>query len=125
MPKVTEVFRNAFLRCKSLTTVNMPKATTIRDHAFGDCESLTTVNVPKAANIPDEAFHGCRALAHVACPAAAIGNVIHAAAGPVTVITDSKTLLVDWTRRAATDNEAMAANLKKREPRFRPRQRDY
>jgi hypothetical protein len=67
---VTTIGYNAFKDCSRLTSVNIPDGvTTIETSTFSDCSSLTSVNIPDSiTKIRNEAFYGCNSLTSVTIP---------------------------------------------------------
>ena len=64
---VTSIGYNAFLNCRSLTSVVIPNSvTSIGYHAFWDCSGLTSVVIPDSVtSIGDYAFYNCSSLSHL------------------------------------------------------------
>ncbi len=58
---ITEISRNAFKDCSSLSTVNLPDGlATVGAGAFYDCSSISEIFIPASVTaIRNEAFHGC------------------------------------------------------------------
>ena len=65
---VTSIGYEAFISCKSLTSVSMPTVTSIDGRAFDSCKSLTSVSMPSVNSIGDSAFWGCKSLTSVSMP---------------------------------------------------------
>lgn len=67
---VSRIGKNAFLRCKSLSSVEIPNSvTTIGGSAFRDCTGLSSVTIPNSVTtIDDSAFRGCASLSSVEIP---------------------------------------------------------
>ena len=65
--KVTEIGKNAFYYCRSLTSVTIPESvTSIGDSAFYYCDSLTSITIPDSVtSIGDYAFYECHSLRSV------------------------------------------------------------
>ena len=60
-PGVTNIERNAFMNCKSLTSITIPNSVkSIGDHAFYMCTGLDSITIPNSVkSIGDYAFNGC------------------------------------------------------------------
>jgi hypothetical protein len=66
---VTAVFQYAFVRCMSITSVNLGgNVKSIGDYAFNTCASLTYVNLDGVEEIGAAAFGGCYNLASITIP---------------------------------------------------------
>ena len=67
---VTQIGRNAFSRCTSLTAVNIPNSvTSIGSNAFNGCTNLTTVIIPESViSIGSFAFEDCIGLTSITIP---------------------------------------------------------
>ena len=61
---LTEIEKDAFYGCTSLTIIELPSSLkTIGENAFGDCKSLTEVTIPSSMQlIAHNAFNGCTSL---------------------------------------------------------------
>ena len=66
---VTSIGNEAFLNCRSLTSVNIPeRVTSIGNYAFQYCDSLTSITIPESVtSIGVSAFFGCRSLTDIYC----------------------------------------------------------
>lgn len=75
---ITQIPKNAFLNCGSLTFIAIPESvTSIGQSAFQGCTSLTSITIPeRLTSIGALAFQDCASLASVKLPGAleAIGN---------------------------------------------------
>jgi hypothetical protein len=66
---ITDVLQYAFVRCMSITSVNLNgNVATIGDYAFNTCASLTSVNLDGVVEIGAAAFGGCYNLASITIP---------------------------------------------------------
>ena len=67
---VTNIVKEAFVDCPSLTSVTISDSvTTIGEAAFKNCSLLTSINIPKNVTIIDnETFKGCSGLASITIP---------------------------------------------------------
>ena len=67
---ITSIGYQAFLDCKTLTSVEIPKGvTSIETSAFSGCANLTSVKLPSGLlSISDRAFYNCTALTAVDIP---------------------------------------------------------
>ena len=67
---VTNIGDNAFMYCKSLTSIKIPDGVTnIGSWAFLGCESLTSINIPNSVtNIREETFSSCKSLTSIKIP---------------------------------------------------------
>ena len=67
---VTEIGESAFFWCLSLTSVTIPDSVTvIGGKAFSGCRSLTSVTIPDSVTvIGEQTFYGCRSLTSVTIP---------------------------------------------------------
>ena len=67
---VTEIGRNAFIKCTGLTSVDIPNSVTeIGFSAFSDCSGLTSVTIGNSVtSIGNYAFSGCSGLKSVTIP---------------------------------------------------------
>ena len=67
---VTNIVKEAFADCSSLTSVTISDSvTTIGEAAFKNCSLLTSINIPKNVTIIDnETFKGCSGLASITIP---------------------------------------------------------
>ena len=68
MPSVTSIERNSFSGCSNLTSVSMPSVTSIEYEAFRDCSNLTSVSMPSVKWINYRAFCDCSNLISVDMP---------------------------------------------------------
>lgn len=68
--KVSEIGKEAFVNCTSLTTVTIPYGVeTISESAFSGCTNLTYVNIPESVKtINTGAFSACRSLPYIELP---------------------------------------------------------
>jgi hypothetical protein len=66
----SNIGRNAFQNCSSLTSVTIPEGvTSIGQYAFYNCSGLTGITIPKSlTGISDYAFYGCSGLRSVTIP---------------------------------------------------------
>ena len=71
---VKEIDEFAFVRCTSLTSVNIPSSvTTIKHNAFQGCTGLTAITIPNGVQIiGSDAFQGCTGLTAIAIPSSVI-----------------------------------------------------
>ena len=59
-PSVTEIGEYAFCGCSSLTSITIPESVTeFGKGAFYDCPSLTEVRIPKGCYVAESAFEDC------------------------------------------------------------------
>ena len=67
---VTSIGKNAFDRCRTLTSVTISDGvTSIGDQAFGGCSNLSSVDIPNSVtNIGDYAFSTCTSLYAITFP---------------------------------------------------------
>lgn len=68
MPSVTSIERNSFSGCSYLTSVSIPSVTSIEYEAFRDCSNLTSVSMPSVKWINYRAFYNCSNLISVDMP---------------------------------------------------------
>lgn len=68
--KVTSIGLNAFIHCKSFTSVTIPDTVIeIGSNVFVGCTNMKTVTIPKSVvNIGDAAFYDCNSLTNVTIP---------------------------------------------------------
>lgn len=64
---VTSIGNFAFVRCRSLTNINIPESVTSIGHGtFYDCNGLTSINIPKGVTrIGESVFVGCSGLTSI------------------------------------------------------------
>ncbi|MBQ8020277.1 MAG: leucine-rich repeat domain-containing protein [Paludibacteraceae bacterium] len=64
---VTSIGNYAFVRCRSLTNINIPESvTSIGYGTFYDCSGLTSIDIPKSVTrIGESAFVGCSGLTSI------------------------------------------------------------
>ena len=66
---VTSIGKEAFLRCRDLTGVELPESVTVIDEAaFFGCGNLAKITMPRVKSIRDFAFSGCYSLESVNLP---------------------------------------------------------
>ena len=68
MPSVTSIERNSFSGCSYLTSVSIPSVTSIEYEAFRDCSNLTSVSMQSVKWINYSAFYNCSNLISVDMP---------------------------------------------------------
>jgi len=68
--RYTQIGKNAFNHCHSLTSITIPNSvTTIGLYAFYDCTNLTLITIPNSVTkIGDYAFYNCRSLTSITIP---------------------------------------------------------
>ena len=75
---VTNIGKDAFAYCSSLTNITIPEGvTSIGSNAFYKCDSLTDITIPKnVTSIGERAFSGCSNLTYIIIPESvtSIGN---------------------------------------------------
>lgn len=69
LPKLASAGNNAFMNCKSLTTVNLPLLVSVGNQAFQGCSALTSVNLPELPKTAANAFRQCSHLTEIVLPA--------------------------------------------------------
>ena len=67
---ITDIGKNAFYYCTSLSSINIPKgATSIKENAFEFCNALLDITIPNGVKyINASAFNGCSSLSTVTFP---------------------------------------------------------
>lgn len=68
MPSVTSIGWEAFRYCSSLNSVDMPSVKSISGCVFEGCSSLTSVTMPSVTSIGGQAFSCCSSLTSVDMP---------------------------------------------------------
>jgi hypothetical protein len=80
MPAVKTIGVNAFIRCYSLTSIDLPVVETIGSAAFGECSVLASVSFPAVKTIGSDAFVSCSALESVYILASSVCSLISTSA---------------------------------------------
>ena len=88
---VTSIGDEAFMLCRSLTSINIPEGvTSIGEDAFYGCSSLTSITIPEGVtSIGEDAFYGCRSLTAITIPSSvtSIGDDAFRECSSLTAIT--------------------------------------
>jgi sorbitol-specific phosphotransferase system component IIA len=90
---VTDIGKEAFSNCRSLSSVTIPKSVTSIDRsAFNGCINLVSVNIPNSVTtIGSSAFHNCTSLTSVTIPnsVTSIGNyAFYDCSGLTTIVSE-------------------------------------